>query len=221
MTAGRALFRKYYPPDWWGARNAAGLVRPSVIRSFAAEIATKFKPHKIVLFGSYAYGKPNIHSDVDILVVMPARNHAYQASRIRIATDSPFPLDLIVRGPRKLAGRLKEGDWFLREVISRGMAHRNKSATFDLDTQLTNVVLLSSCAKDGTRPSKFVLEQYKLSSGAWLSAKWRTRWVLIARPCFVGSEVIIQMARMDLSGGPVVDDHDCCRTSAKRICVRS
>jgi hypothetical protein len=47
------------------------------------------------------------------------------------------------------------------------MAHRNKSATFDLDTQLTNVVLLSSCARDGTRRSTFVFEQWKLSSEAW------------------------------------------------------
>jgi hypothetical protein len=31
-----------------------------------------------------------------------------------------------------------------------------------LDTQLTNVVLSYSCAKDGTQPSIFVFEQWKL-----------------------------------------------------------
>jgi hypothetical protein len=43
---------------------------------------------------------------VDILVVMPARNQIDQAVRIDGLTDSPFPLDLIVRTPRTLAWRL-------------------------------------------------------------------------------------------------------------------
>ena len=44
-----------------------------------------FKPDKVVLFGSYAYGTPHPDSDVDILVVMPARNQHDQAVRIRLA----------------------------------------------------------------------------------------------------------------------------------------
>ena len=35
------------------------------------QIAEKFKPEKIVLFGSQAYGTPHADSDVDILVIMP------------------------------------------------------------------------------------------------------------------------------------------------------
>jgi len=30
-----------------------------------------FKPQRIILFGSHAYGQPNEDSDVDVLVVMP------------------------------------------------------------------------------------------------------------------------------------------------------
>ena len=33
-------------------------------------IVRALDPEKIVLFGSYAYGDPNPHSDVDLLVVM-------------------------------------------------------------------------------------------------------------------------------------------------------
>src|ERR1700719_392894 len=91
-----------------------------LIRRFAREVAQRFEPEKIILFGSHAYGTPHADSDVDILVIMPARNQIDQAVRIDRALDPPFPLDLIVRTPRNLKWRLDEGDSFLREVITRG-----------------------------------------------------------------------------------------------------
>jgi predicted nucleotidyltransferase len=91
-----------------------------VIRRYARRVAETFRPEKIILFGSYAYGTPHADSDVDLMVVMPARNELDQAVRITLALDAPFPLDLIVRTPHKLKWRLKEGDWFLREVTSLG-----------------------------------------------------------------------------------------------------
>jgi predicted nucleotidyltransferase len=92
----------------------------SVIRRYARQVAERFDPEKIVLFGSYAYGTPHADSDVDILVVMPARNQLDQAVKIRLAIEAPFPLDLIVRTPANLRWRLEEGDWFLREIIGKG-----------------------------------------------------------------------------------------------------
>jgi predicted nucleotidyltransferase len=91
-----------------------------VIRRFARQIAEQYCPDKIILFGSYAYGKPHADSDVDILIVMPARNQLDQAFRIHTEIDPPFPVDIIVRTPRKLAWHLAEGDSFLSEVVSRG-----------------------------------------------------------------------------------------------------
>jgi predicted nucleotidyltransferase len=92
----------------------------AVIRRFARQVVERFQPEKIVLFGSHAYGTPHSASDVDILVVMPARNQLDQAVRIELACDPPFPLDLIVRTPKNLKWRLEEGDSFLREVMTRG-----------------------------------------------------------------------------------------------------
>ena len=92
----------------------------SVIRRFARQVAERFQPEKIILFGSHAYGTPHADSDVDILVVMPARNQIDQACRIDDAFDPPFPLDLIVRTPKNLAWRLAEGDSFLRDVMAKG-----------------------------------------------------------------------------------------------------
>src|ERR1700719_3628529 len=73
-----------------------------VIRKFARQVVEHFQPDKIILFGSYAYGTPHQDSDVDILVVMPARNELSQAFKIRVALQRHFPLDLIVRTPENL-----------------------------------------------------------------------------------------------------------------------
>jgi predicted nucleotidyltransferase len=91
-----------------------------VIRDFARRVADRFHPDKIILFGSYAYGTPHADSDVDILVIMPARNELDQSARIELACESYFPLDIIVRTPENKAWRLEEGDSFLRDIVSRG-----------------------------------------------------------------------------------------------------
>src|SRR5438874_3283178 len=103
------------PPTRW-YRGADVPMR--VIRRFARQVAERFEADKIILFGSHAYGTPHPDSDVDILVVMPARNEISQASLIRLAVPRCFPMDLIVRTPENLRRRLEEGDWFLREIVS-------------------------------------------------------------------------------------------------------
>ena len=76
-----------------------------VIRRYARAIAEEFHPDKIILFGSYAYGTPHEDSDVDLLVVMPAKNEIRQSNRIRQAFDTPFPMDLFVCTAENLAKR--------------------------------------------------------------------------------------------------------------------
>ena len=91
-----------------------------VIRRFARQVAERFQPDKIILFGSYAYGTPHADSDVDILVVMPARHQHTQAARIRWAIPAPFPMDLLVRTPKNLQWRLEEGESFHTEIVTKG-----------------------------------------------------------------------------------------------------
>src|SRR5438132_9895701 len=91
-----------------------------VIQRYARAIAEEFHPDKIILFGSYAYGTPHENSDVDLLVVMPARNQHDQAVRIRWRLAAPFPVDLIVRTPKQLSRRLKDGESFLTTIVTRG-----------------------------------------------------------------------------------------------------
>jgi predicted nucleotidyltransferase len=108
--------RECEPERWYHSPD----IPLRVIRRFARQLAEKFDPDKIILFGSYAYGTPRADSDVDILVVMPARNELRQAARIQLTLDPPFPVDILVQTPKGLAWRLKEGDCFLREIVSGG-----------------------------------------------------------------------------------------------------
>jgi predicted nucleotidyltransferase len=103
-------------PRWYRGAD----VPRAEIRRFARQVAERFQPEKIILFGSHAYGTPHADSDVDILVIMPARNQIDQACRIDDAFDPPFALDLIVRTPKNLAWRLAEGDSFLHEIMTKG-----------------------------------------------------------------------------------------------------
>ena len=91
-----------------------------VIRKFAREVAERFQPSKIILFGSYAHGIPHADSDVDILIVMPARNTTDMAVKIHLALMPPFPIDIIVRTPAEMSWRLKERESFLVEIVEKG-----------------------------------------------------------------------------------------------------
>ena len=94
---------------------------PQKIQTLAEEIARKFQPDKIVLFGSYAYGTPSRDSDVDLLVILKTKQRPpEQAVAIRRAVKCPFPLDLLVRTPEQVKERLHLGDYFLQEIMSQG-----------------------------------------------------------------------------------------------------
>ncbi|MFZ0750219.1 MAG: nucleotidyltransferase domain-containing protein [Pyrinomonadaceae bacterium] len=80
-----------------------------------------FKPEKITLFGSHAYGQPDSDSDVDILVVLPFNGKPVRkAIEIRNRVNARLPLDLLVRTPEQVAARLSQNDWFIREIFEKG-----------------------------------------------------------------------------------------------------
>ncbi len=91
-----------------------------LIKRYARAIAEEFKPDKIILFGSHAAGTPHKDSDVDLLVVMPARDRHAQAVRILWRLAAPFPLDLIVRSPEQMKWRLEDGESFTTTIMKEG-----------------------------------------------------------------------------------------------------
>lgn len=93
------------------------------IKRWCEAVAREFKPQKVILFGSYGYGKPTEDSDVDILVVMSltsGRRDVQQAAAIRDKVRASFPMDVIVRTPEQIHKRLARGDQFISEILRRG-----------------------------------------------------------------------------------------------------
>ncbi len=98
------------------------MTKKSDILKYARVIGREFGPEKVILFGSYARGAATKDSDVDLLVIMDhdKPRNIDQAVSIRLRTDPPFPLDLLVRRPADVAERLTIKDGFITEVIRQG-----------------------------------------------------------------------------------------------------
>jgi predicted nucleotidyltransferase len=91
---------------------------PKAVRRIAREL----HPHKIILFGSYAYGNPTPDSDVDLLVVMktnaPHKERYLAVSRL--LRPRPFSVDIIVKTPQEIKTAIKSGDFFIEEIYTQG-----------------------------------------------------------------------------------------------------
>ena len=98
------------------------MVERTKIRSFCNAVAKQFRPRKIILFGSYAYGKPTADSDVDLLVIMPRTRRQGERMSLRISRALPrdFAMDLLVRTPADVAKRLRWRDPFICEILAKG-----------------------------------------------------------------------------------------------------
>ena len=97
------------------------MITQKQIKDFGRRLAQEFKPTKVVLFGSYAYGKPGPDSDVDLVVVMPLEcNPVDKSVEMRLKLQPRFPLDLLIRTPAKIKERLAMGDDFIKDIFDKG-----------------------------------------------------------------------------------------------------
>lgn len=91
------------------------------IKQVSDKIVNEYKPEKIILFGSYAWGKPTSDSDVDLLVVKETSNPFRLSRDIDGALfPRPFPLDLLVFTPQQVKHRESMGDFFIQDILSKG-----------------------------------------------------------------------------------------------------
>ena len=108
------------------------------LREVTRGIVEAFKPDRVILFGSYAYGEPRADSDVDLLVVMNRlrgksifeRDQCVSGLvRSSVFGHKGIPMDVLVRSPSELAYRLKIGDPFFREVMVKGRVLYSRPGT--------------------------------------------------------------------------------------------
>ncbi|OGM97412.1 MAG: hypothetical protein A2817_00665 [Candidatus Yanofskybacteria bacterium RIFCSPHIGHO2_01_FULL_39_8b] len=93
------------------------------IQNIVDTIVTEFKPEKVVLFGSYAWGQPTKDSDIDLFVI---KNDAKKNIRDlaidleRILLPRTFPIDIIVYKPEQVEKYLNEKNMFITKILTKG-----------------------------------------------------------------------------------------------------
>ncbi|MBI4050382.1 MAG: nucleotidyltransferase domain-containing protein [Candidatus Doudnabacteria bacterium] len=86
------------------------------------KIIKNFSPEKIILFGSYAWGKPAKDSDVDLFVIQRSSERRLDRNvKIRRAIfPAGIAVDVISYTPDEVQTRLQKGDFFIKRILTKG-----------------------------------------------------------------------------------------------------
>src|SRR3972149_12186978 len=99
------------------------MIKDKRIRKIIAEVVEKikneYKPEKIILFGSYAYGTPTEDSDIDLFIVKETdKRHLDRFVEVRELIYKPendISIQPLVYTPKEIEKRLSIGDQFVEE----------------------------------------------------------------------------------------------------------
>jgi len=98
-------------------------ITPEKIEAAVKRIVSVAQPRKVILFGSVVRGKPDIHSDVDILVVTgdEAESSRQESVRIRRALRGiSMPMDILVIPEKRLQELADQPGLVYREAVRHG-----------------------------------------------------------------------------------------------------
>ena len=92
------------------------------IAEITDKIVREYQPEKIILFGSYAWGKPSKDSDIDLFIVKETKKNIFERNREvgRIVFGSRIAIDALVYTPEQIEQRERIGDPFVRKIIGNG-----------------------------------------------------------------------------------------------------
>jgi predicted nucleotidyltransferase len=95
-----------------------------MITRMVEKIKREYQPEKIILFGSYAWGKPTKDSDVDLFIVKETQErHIDRSVRVAEILDEEswiLAIEPWVYTPTEVSQRLKIGDPFIKKIIKKG-----------------------------------------------------------------------------------------------------
>ncbi len=102
--------------------------RQTPIRQFIIKIVDEirrgYRPEKIILFGSYAYGQPTRDSDIDLFIIKetdrPRRERFVEVSKLLFKISNELSVEPLVFTPEELRERIVIGDPFILEIMQKG-----------------------------------------------------------------------------------------------------
>ena len=96
------------------------------LKEITDKIVKEYKPEKIILFGSWAWGKPGPDSDVDLFIVKQSADRRIDRARtVRkiiwdIIWNAGLAIDILVYTPKEVSRRLNLEDFFVEDIINKG-----------------------------------------------------------------------------------------------------
>lgn len=103
-------------------KNTFG-ISEALIQQVTEKIVRVCNPHKIILFGSFAWGRPRRYSDLDLLIVMDSKVARPDERAMQMKTlfdDLDCPMDLFVYTPEEITASLRRGNLFIRDILAKG-----------------------------------------------------------------------------------------------------
>ncbi len=95
----------------------------AIIQRMVEKIRREYRPEKIILYGSYSYGKPASESDIDLFIIKESdkrRIDRFCEVRRIIRGIKGISVQPVVFTKKEVAQRLRLGDNFFKEVLEKG-----------------------------------------------------------------------------------------------------
>ena len=94
------------------------------IEDIVQRIVAGYAPHKIILFGSYAYGEPDEASDIDLLIVKDTDKRPIErwmeVKRLLRDRNRRVAVSPLIYTRQEIEHRLAIRDFFIQEVLEKG-----------------------------------------------------------------------------------------------------
>ncbi len=91
------------------------------INKITDQLKRDYKPEKVILFGSCAYGKIEPSSDIDMLIIKKSLKSRIERIRdILFLIDNNLPFEPLVYTPSEIKKRLILGDFFVKNILEKG-----------------------------------------------------------------------------------------------------
>ena len=98
-----------------------------LINEIKDTISKNFDPEKIILFGSYAYGRPSEKSDIDLLIIKELPENKIRENRFyirallrNIILNYKKDIDILLYRKKDIEKRINLGDLFIKDIYENG-----------------------------------------------------------------------------------------------------
>lgn len=97
------------------------MIKLEEVKKIAEKIGKEYNLEKVILFGSFAWGRPGPDSDIDLFIIKETKNTRETAKKIDGSIfPRPFPIDILVYSPEQLKRRQKMNDFFIEDILTKG-----------------------------------------------------------------------------------------------------